>query len=171
MLRSSNSSRSRVCPEPHADRAARGESHPQQNVRDIFGSGRVPHRVKQYDFDALRRSQAIGFSSGQFRLAFDTIASCQREVQVGNSHPHGKTRTHMGKLAPTWENLQHIFAMAPSGHGSRKLIRLLENAVAMAVETAKAEARDCLQPAGSERSREVRAALGETPRGRASPAG
>jgi len=28
---------------------------------------------------------------------------------------------------------QHIFAMAASKHGSRKLIRLLENAVAMAV--------------------------------------
>ena len=28
---------------------------------------------------------------------------------------------------------QHVLAMAPSGHGFRKLIRLLENAVAMAV--------------------------------------
>jgi len=26
------------------------------------------------------------------------------EVQVENSHPHGRTRTHMGKRAPTWEN-------------------------------------------------------------------
>jgi len=31
----------------------------------------------------------------------------------------------MGKLAA-------VFAMAPSGHGFRKLIKLLENAVAMA---------------------------------------
>jgi len=28
---------------------------------------------------------------------------------------------------------QHVLAMAPSGHGFRKLIRLLENAVAMAL--------------------------------------
>jgi len=35
---------------------------------------------------------------------------------------------------------QHVLAMAPSGHGFRKLIRLLENAVGMAVKTAKAEA-------------------------------
>jgi len=39
----------------------------------------------------------------------------------------------MEKLAPTWENVQHVVAMAASGHGFRKLIRLLENAVAMAV--------------------------------------
>ena len=54
-----------------------------------------------------------------------------------------KTRTHMGKPAPTWENLQHVLAMAASGRGFRKLIRLLENAVAMAVETAKAELKGC----------------------------
>ena len=40
----------------------------------------------------------------------------------------GKTRTHMG-----WENLQHVLAMAASGRGFTKLIRLLENTVAMAV--------------------------------------
>jgi len=39
----------------------------------------------------------------------------------------------MGKLAPTWENLQHVVAMEASEHGSRKLIRLLEKAVAMAL--------------------------------------
>ena len=40
-------------------------------------------------------------------LVATRFLSCHRveEVQVGNSHPHGKTRTHMGKLAPTWENL------------------------------------------------------------------
>ena len=38
----------------------------------------------------------------------DEISSCRRHVQVENSHPHGKTRTHMGKLAPTWENSQHV---------------------------------------------------------------
>jgi len=36
---------------------------------------------------------------------------------------------------------QHVWAMAPTGRGSRKLSRLLENAVAMAAETAKVEAR------------------------------
>jgi len=49
------------------------------------------------------------------------------KCKLENLHPQ------VGKLAPTWENLQHSFAMAPSGHGSTKLIRLLENAVAMAV--------------------------------------
>ena len=62
------------------------------------------------------------------------------------------TRFHLvgevqvGKLAPTWENLHphgktcSMFERwHQSEHGFRKLIRLLQNAVAMAVETAKAE--------------------------------
>ena len=53
-----------------------------------------------------------------------------RQVQVENSHPHGKTCSHLS-----------LWRWHQSGHGFRKLIRLLENAVAMAVETVKAEAR------------------------------
>ena len=81
-----------------------------------FGSG-VPHRVKQCDFDALRRSQAMVFLAVSFALplnpsstpdeitAFssepaedqmpvspcgDKISSCRRHVQVENSHPQVK---------------------------------------------------------------------------------
>ena len=72
-------------------------------------------------------------------LVATRFPSCHRvgEVQVENSHPHGKTcsprllwrhdfhlviasgkcklktRTHKRKLAPTWENVQHVLAMAP----------------------------------------------------------
>ena len=46
------------------------------------------------------------------------------EVQVENSHPHRKTCSTLWR----WHQ---------SGLGFRKLIRLLENAVAMAVETEK----------------------------------
>ena len=82
-------------------------------------------------------------------------------VIVSKASASWKTCTHMGKLAPTkgferssfrtdlfWTCSSHCDRPAygstferwhQSGHGSRKLIRLLENAVAMAVETAKAE--------------------------------
>ena len=62
------------------------------------------------------------------------------KCKLENSHPHGKTCTHMGKLAPTWENshphgktCSTFWRWHQSGHGFRKLIRLLENAVTMAV--------------------------------------
>ena len=34
-------------------------------------------------------------------LCGDKISSCRRQVQVENSHPHGKTCSHMGKLVHT----------------------------------------------------------------------
>ena len=62
-----------------------------------------------------------------------THVSCGDKISILSGMCKLKTRTHMGNLAPTWENSQHVLAMAPSGHGFRKLIRLLENDVAMAV--------------------------------------
>jgi len=76
-------------------------------------------------------------------------------LQVENLQPHGKNCTH-GLKTCTHKRLgtqlfsdrsfldmlvtlrqasvrQHVLAMAHSGHRFRKLIRLLENAVAMAV--------------------------------------
>jgi len=46
---------------------------PQQNLWVHSGSGRVPHHVKHREFDALRRSQAVRFSGGQFRLSVESL--------------------------------------------------------------------------------------------------
>ncbi len=53
-------------------------------------------------------------------IALATRFHLDGEVQVENLHPHGKTCSTLWR----WHQ---------SGHGSTKLIRLLENAVAMAV--------------------------------------
>jgi len=47
----------------------------------------VPHRLKHRDCDALRRSQAIGFSAGQFRLAAEFLDDTRRDhrLQLGTS--------------------------------------------------------------------------------------
>ena len=44
----------------------------------------------------------------------------------------------MGNLAPTWENVLHIFAMAASEHGSRKLISLLAALLAPCFQNSRA---------------------------------
>ena len=66
-------------------------------------------------------------------ISLPSSSPCGDKIFIVSEKCKLKTRTHMGKLAATWENLQHVLAMAASGHGFRKLIRLLENAVAMAV--------------------------------------
>ena len=50
----------------------------------------------------------------------------QMSVCLVTTRFHLVGEVQVGKLAPTWENSQHVLAMAASGHGFRKLIRLLK---------------------------------------------
>ena len=104
--------------------------------------------------------------TGRFEAPTDMAtrsSSCRRQVQVKNSHPHGKTCIHNSKKPgsepvvdqmpvslvatrfhlvgevqvenshPHGKTCSTFWRWHQSGHGFRKLIRLLENAVPMAV--------------------------------------
>jgi len=87
-------------------------------------------------------------------LCGDKISILSGMCKLENLHPHGKLAPTKGlerssfRTHPSWTCSSHcgrpVYGSTferwhQSGHGFRKLIKLLENAIAMAVETAKAE--------------------------------
>jgi len=48
-----------------------------------FGLREVPHHMKQREFDALWRAEAIRFSGSQFRLAIESLDDACRDGAQG----------------------------------------------------------------------------------------